>query len=89
MGWADCMVGAKLIEVTSVPAGWVGAMEMEVTSGEPVMVVTSCATGNDMDIGCGIEDGGTAIVIVMVAPCCATVAAGIPSIPPWFCCCCP
>ena len=40
MGWADCMVGARLIEVTRVPVGCVGAMEMEVTKGDPVIVVT-------------------------------------------------
>jgi hypothetical protein len=72
MGWPDGMVGARLIEVTSEPAVSVGAIEMEVTSGDPAIVVTSCATGSDMDMACGAIDdgggGGTAIVIVMVGP---------------------
>jgi hypothetical protein len=55
--------------VTRVPAGCVGAIEIEVTRGEPVIVVTSWATGRDIDIGCAMEDGGTAIVMVIVAPC--------------------
>ena len=56
MGCAEGIVGARLIDVT------VGAMEMEVTIGDPAIVVTSCATGSDIDIGCG------AIVIVRAVP---------------------
>lgn len=54
-----------------------GAMVMVVTRGEPEIVVCNCATGSDIEIGAGaIEEGGTAMVIVMVAPCGATVAVG-------------
>jgi hypothetical protein len=52
-------------------------MVMVVTIGEPEIVVCNCATGRDIEIGAGaMEDGGTAMVIVIVAPCGATVAVG-------------
>lgn len=56
MGCADAIVGARLIDVTKVPDGWVGAIDMDVTIGDPAIVVTS--TGRD------IEGGATDIVIV-------------------------
>lgn len=62
IGCAEGIVGARLIDVTRVPAGCVGAIEMDVTIGDPAIVVTSCATGSDIDIGCA------AIVIVRAEP---------------------
>lgn len=53
-------------------------MVIVVTIGDPEIVVCNCATGSDMDIGAAaIDEGGTAMVMVIVAPWgAATVAAG-------------